>query len=231
VAESFHYHYLHLSLKGDLYLFIRTLSERPDLATNVSEVDIRRINTMSSTTHHGFVADPAVRNHLDHNFMHLNGSPAPQDSTGPTQHMALILQLLRLTPNLERLFLPLPGTGPSGISSQFSPETSLASLKTLAFGSFETEYLFDQAAPILRQAPNLEVLHCHLHARATELFSTSLGRKTPADEPPLQNLVEIALVDTSLTARSFRNLLRAVGPRLSKVNIMRTMKLPSAQGD
>ncbi|KAH6854538.1 hypothetical protein B0I37DRAFT_362269, partial [Chaetomium sp. MPI-CAGE-AT-0009] len=208
-AEPFHYHFLRLSREWDLYFLTRTLSERSDLAAKVFEVDIAHISRAPSTTHHG---------------SHDHDSPTSQDWAESIQHAALILLLLRLAPNMERLYLPVLGIGPFSVFPQQSSHESSSSLKTLAFSSFELAYLLDQVSPIVRQAPNLEILHCHKLARVTELFSADLGRKTLAEEPPLRNLSEVALIDTSLTVRSFRNLLSVVGPRLSKVSIRRTAR-------
>jgi hypothetical protein len=132
--------------------------------------------------------------------------------------------LLLLAPNLQRFHLPLHRLGSFATTHQtLKPSIpSSTSLKTLAFSSFERECLFDETAPTIRQTPNLEILHCHGLARVTELFPASLGRKTPDDRAPLHHLTELALIDTFLTTQSFCNLLRVVGPKLTKVNIRRT---------
>lgn len=46
----------------------------------------------------------------------------------------------------------------------------------------------------------------------------SLSQAT-AGPPPLRNVTELILTDTFMTAVSFRNLLEAIGPKLSKVSI------------
>jgi hypothetical protein len=50
-------------------------------------------------------------------------------------------------------------------------------------------------------------------------FSRWLGRETPEDPAPLSNLTELRLIDTGLTPKFLRNILRAVGPKLCKVRI------------
>jgi len=228
-AEPVRYHCLCLYREWDLYFLIQTLSVRPDLAVRVLEVEIGHICRVPPTTHGD--SDLAttssapslvtVRQHLGSpGSLQPHETPTPQSLGRPTQHRALLSLLFRLALNLERLHLPLPGFRPSGIVPRPKPlGSSLTSLTTLVLSGFEREYLLVQAAPIMRQAPNLEVLHCHGNVRLTESFPASLGRKTLADPPPLQNLTELALTDTFLTPRRFRHLLDAVGPRLSRVSV------------
>lgn len=205
--------------------------ERPDLAARVSDVDVGAISTVPSTRHGG---SGAIGTNLPPIFDVLQSYQdmrQPQDSAaepaGLTHHTALILLALQLIPNLRRLHLPLLehrfiGALPRTSARHSSP--SSASLKMLAFSSFGHDYLLDQVAPIIQRAPNLEILHCHHHARISELFSATLGRGSLAEPPPLQNLTELALVNTPMTILSFRNLLSAVGPKLSKVHVRRTAR-------
>ncbi|KAJ9155409.1 hypothetical protein NKR23_g1604 [Pleurostoma richardsiae] len=135
----------------------------------------------------------------------------PKDSS---EYFSELVSLLQLTPNLASAGFRLPGcesyeTLPlSGVSLTF--------LKRLALATFDQEFLLDRAATIIRLAPNLEVLHCHDCAEVTFGF---LGSKTLGDAPHLQNLTELSLTNSSLTASSLRNLLGAVGPKLTKVSI------------
>jgi len=92
----------------------------------------------------------------------------------------------------------------------------LGLLKRLALGSLDHGFLLDQAVPIIRLAPNLEILHCLDCAGVTSDF---LGHKTSDGTPLLQNLTELSLINSNLTAASLRNLLAAVGPRLTKFRI------------
>ncbi len=145
---------------------------------------------------------------------------------------------MQLIPNLQRLHLPVLDTASV---APFIPQTSASpsgppsapSLKTLVFSGSgnERDYLLDQAVPIIQRAPNLEVLHCHHHARVTELFSAAIGRGSLADSPPMQNLTELALVDTFMTGSYFDNLVRAVGPKLSRVHIQRAERRPDEFDD
>ena len=214
VTEPFRYHFVLLSWEWALYFLLRTLSERPDLAVRVSEVEISSVNRVPPTA-----------------LCELNsicGSPTWQYSVAPNRPADLILVLLQLVPKLERLHFPVHGIGLFGNLSQSSLLTSSStSIKTLAFSGSDHEYLLDQAVPVMQRTPNLEVLLCYRHARVTGLFAASLACRTPAEPFPLHNLTELALVDTSITEPSFCSLLSAVGSRLLRVNIRRTARMPS----
>ncbi|EAQ89916.1 predicted protein [Chaetomium globosum CBS 148.51] len=83
---------------------------------------------------------------------------------------------------------------------------------------FAGDFVLRQAASTLRQVPNLDSLHYHQCCDVTKSFSVSLSQAT-AGPPPLRNVTELILTDTFMTAVSFRNLLEAIGPKLSKVSI------------
>lgn len=131
----------------------------------------------------------------------------------PAEHGELVSLLLQLTPKLARARFCLPR--PASCKTLAQPDVSLTLLKWLAFDSLGDGFLLDQAVPMIRLAPNLEVLHCHDCVDVT----SDLGRQTLDDRPPLQNLTELSLTNSDLTAVSLSNLLSAVGPRLCKVRI------------
>ncbi len=217
-AELFSYHLVLLSREWALCLFLQTLFKRPDLAVRVSEVEISSVSRVPPTALCGLNS--------------ICRSPTWQYSVGQNRHADLILVLLQLVPKLQRLHFPVLGIGLFGELSQSSLLTSSStSIKTLVFSGFKHDYLLNRAVPIIQRAPNLKVFLCYKHARFTKLFATSLGRKTPTGPSPLQNLTELSLVDTSITEPSFCNPLRAAGPRLLRLNIRRTARLPSVDDD
>jgi len=232
-AEPFRYHCVYLSRDWDLYYLLRTLVDRPDLAARVSDLDIGVINKTRLVGYDssGPVSTTlaAVLEVLQNNG---HGISQPQASAAePTCHAVLTWSALQLIPNLGRLHLPTLGFASdapfmSFMAASTSSSSSAPSQKTLAFSGLGPDSLLDQAGPIFKRAPNLEVLHCHHHAYATVMFPAALGRMSMADPQPMQNLTELALVDTPMTAHSFRSLLNAVGPKLSRVRIRLRPVLP-----
>ena len=128
----------------------------------------------------------------------------------------LVSLLLQLTPNLAYARVCLSNYASASSATLAQSDMSLPSLKRLALDSFDDGFLLDKAAPIIRLAPNLEVLHCHHCAEVTSYF---LRRKTLDDSSALQNLTELSLTKSNLTSASLRSLLIVVGPRLAKFTI------------
>jgi hypothetical protein len=134
--------------------------------------------------------------------------------------------LLQLVPNVESSHLHLPTFKAfPDLSRLESGYSSLLSLKRLAFTYLNCGYTLDGISPILRLAPNLEVLHCYNCDDVSKVFLATRGRnmKMPGGPRPLEALTELTLYHTSLTAAALRNLLEAVGPRLAKVDIRRSV--------
>ncbi|KAK4244264.1 hypothetical protein C7999DRAFT_17456 [Corynascus novoguineensis] len=132
--------------------------------------------------------------------------------------------LFQLVPNLEagRFFIPDEPFSASDMDL-ISHNLSLKSLRKLAFrGIIRRGFLLDRAAPIMRSAPNLEVLYFENCTAVTNLFSAFLGRDSPTDPPPLSRITELSLADSRLAVGALAALLDAVGPRLSKFSIQRT---------
>ncbi len=141
--------------------------------------------------------------------------------TEGVEHGILVSRLLHLVPNLESFHLRLVADKGSFRmpleSASWTPW--LKSLKRLAFSSAETPLMMNRIALVMRLAPNLEALHLSGLACVSHVFPAVLDRETPESPPPLTNLAELSLSDALLTAASLRNLLEAVGPRLSKFSI------------
>ena len=201
VAERFRHHAVCLSGEFDLYFLLRTLLERPDLAARMSAVDLGHVS--SRVPHESGPVFAALRRFRE--------SLRPQSSyLQPTQHGDLVLFLLQVAPNLERAGLPSLGGGSFETSSWLTP------FKALAFTSPGRDFELHQTVPILRRAPNVEILHFYHHGRAGTLSSFSLRGLI------LENITELALIETFISPLSFRNLLSVVGPRLCKVIVRRT---------
>ncbi len=229
-ADPTRYHSLHLMGEWDLAFLLRTLSERPDLAACVSRVSVNcRCRLPPPVSDRDYTKPNSVR------LLEYLGGAADASSTKlqgvgrRTHHAVLLLSLLRLAPNLQQLYLDLFGLaefgrldGPAELFASFTRPT----LRELYFSGDGWDLPLDVTVPILRRAPNLEVLECDILYRVTGRFPSSLGRACPADSPPLQNLTELSLVDTSLTAAHFRHLVDAAGPRLAKISITRTAERP-----
>jgi hypothetical protein len=109
----------------------------------------------------------------------------------------------------------------------------MLSLKKLAFTDLKCGFILDGISPILRLAPNLEGLQCYNCDDVSKVFPATLGRnmKMPGGPRPLETLTELTLYRTSLTAAALRNLLEAVGPRLAKVDIRRSIGRKGASTD
>ncbi|KAK4152283.1 hypothetical protein C8A00DRAFT_35026 [Chaetomidium leptoderma] len=220
-AQPLLYHYLHTSAGFALYRFVRTLLKRPDLQKGVFAVEVGGVVGVDRSDIH-----PTPRRITEAVEFHLRGWDLvyndldPEAEGKPIEYSALVSVLLRLTPNLEHAHFHLPGL--VSFETHVQPAASpLPSLKSLAFSNDGNGLLLDLAAPILWLAPNLEVLHCHDCTNVSEEFPTcpfyeTLNSNNPA---PLQNLVELGLTNTALLNDCFRNLLRAVGTKLSKVGI------------
>ena len=206
-----------------LYSFVQTLLERPDLQKRVVAVEVGRVDGLPAK--HESDARPTPRCIAEALDMQLHGrvfrftGHSHEKRREAAEYSALVSVLLRLVLNLEHAHFCLPIIVLFEAHIQLVP--SLAWLKSLAFSNLDRHFVLDIAAPIIRLEPNLEVLHCHDCVDVTPSFPTSLGRKTPTDPPPLQNLLELGLTNTSLTPADLRNLLSAVGPKLSKVDICR----------
>lgn len=226
MVQPFLYHSLHTLREMDLYFLVRTLSERPDLGLSVFEVDV---------THHTCKCAHKIAMGHGHskNLSFDVGESEDALTSGPCQAGeaqiqslgtqselrqtsecgAMVLLLLQLTPNLERARFWLPCRT---FFKTFAPSNlSLRMLKRLDFDGIHG-YLLDTAAPVLRLAPNLQVLHSHGCAEVTSDFLTG---KIMNDLSPLQNLTELDLTTSALTVASMRNLLSTVGPMLAKVRI------------
>lgn len=243
VSQPHLYHYLNASKEGDLYYYIRTLMERPDLGLWTTEIDVDHADGVPAKMRAGShpltrVITTEVENHLQRgNWAHfwntltggLKLSYVPQeeildgfsDVREAAEYVALISRLLQLAPNLTRAHIVLMDYAPFEMLPRPSDGFSLPKLRALAFSnSTECQFVLDQAAPIIRLAPHLAEMHCHHCATVTELFSASLGCSTLDEPPPLQNLATLSLMDCKLAAVSLRNLLGAIGPALSKVSIL-----------
>ncbi|KAK4042147.1 hypothetical protein C8A01DRAFT_14174 [Parachaetomium inaequale] len=207
VAELFLYHSFHTSRTSDLYFFVRTLLDRPDLRLRVLDVDVG-----PSLVHAG---DPLLARGRPEDAAELVES---------AEHAALISLLLQLVPNVEssHLHLPLFKAFPD-LGRLESTHSPMLSLKRLAFTDLKRGFILDGTSPILRLAPNLEILRCHNCDDVSKVFLATLGRKMPSNPRPLQALAKLTLRNTSLTAASLLHLLEAVGPRLSKVDIRRSI--------
>lgn len=202
-VQPFIYHRLHILREMDLHFLVRTLSGRPDLGESVFEVDV---------THHTWKSGDAL--------MSGQAAEAQVQSLGvhselrqTSQDGALVLLLLQLTPNLARARFWLP------CRTFFQTLTpSNLSLKMLTRLDFDGThgYLLDTAAPVLRLAPNLQVLHIHGCAEVTSDF---LAGKIMNDLAPLCHLTELDLTASALTVASMRHLLSTVGPMLAKIKI------------
>lgn len=225
-VQPFLYHSLYTLREMDLYFFVRTLSERPDLGLSVFEVDV---------THH--TRECAYKIAMGHgrskNLLFDVGESEDALTSGPCQageaqiqslgtqselrqmseYGAMVLLLLQLTPNLERARFWLPCR--TFFKTFAASNLSLRMLKRLDFDGIHG-YLLDTAAPILRLAPNLQVLHSRGCAEVTSDFLTD---KIMNDLSPLQNLTELDLTASALTLASMRNLLSTVGPLLAKIRI------------
>lgn len=130
-----------------------------------------------------------------------------------SKYGAMVLLLLQLTPNLERAHFRLPCRT---VFKTCAPSNlSLRMLKRLDFDGIHG-YLLDTAAPVLRLAPNLQVLHSHGRAEVTSDFLTG---KIVDHLSPLQDLTELHLTASALTVASVRSLLSTVGPMLANIRI------------
>ncbi|KAI0839340.1 hypothetical protein F5Y06DRAFT_32889 [Hypoxylon sp. FL0890] len=200
-VQPFLYHGLYTLREMDLYFFVRTLSERPDLGLSVFEVDV---------THHTYALTSGPCQAGEAQIQSL-GTQSELRQT--SEYGAMVLLLLQLTPNLERARFWLPCRT---FFKTFAPsDLSLRMLKRLDFDGIHG-YLLDTAAPVLRLAPNLQVLHSRGCAEVTSDFLTG---KIMNDPSPLQNLTELDLTASALTVASMRNLLSTVGPMLAKIRI------------
>jgi hypothetical protein len=103
----------------------------------------------------------------------------------------------------------------------------LERLTTLAVSlevNVPNEHPLDLVRPILQMAPSLRQLEIDEQSKSylgEELFEFPRIGMQLSDLPPLQNLVELRLSDTRLTATCLATLLGAVGPSLSRVIIRR----------
>lgn len=229
-AEPTRYHCPFLQHKWSLAFLLRTLSERPDLAARLSGAHVDCLCRLPPpVSNNGHAKSTSVR------LLEYLGDAARIPSTPlrgvgrRTQHAALILSLLRLAPNLQRLDLDLFGLEqfrrldwPAEVFASFAPPT----LRVLYLSGDGHELPLDVAGPVLRLAPNLQVLECDILYRVTGRFPHSVGRATSAQPPPLPNLTELSLVLTCLSGSGFWYLLAAAGPRLAKVSITRTAERP-----
>jgi len=123
-AQPFLYHYLYTSKKSDLYLFVRTLSERPDLGLGISEIEIAHASEALKTTSDEscsltkLITD-IVESHPRRGSLvypldarTLDRSPAGGAQEGrfedsgelskTTEYWVFVSLLLQLTPNLAR---------------------------------------------------------------------------------------------------------------------------------
>ncbi|KAK4152284.1 hypothetical protein C8A00DRAFT_35027 [Chaetomidium leptoderma] len=260
-AEPFLYHYLYTASPSDLYFLVRTLLERPDLGPRVSEVDLvhaggvpgsaltamdgldspsseplaQRI-TESVKSHTARMNTSGAATHLDPRPRYP--SIFPGDSEDPiteAEYSELVSLLLPLTPNLQRAHLRLPVWAYPSLETPPHPHCPLlTSLKVLAFSRLGPSFYVNRAAPILRLAPNLEVLQCYDCARTTAEFRAALNcneapppDSNPAQLMPLDNVVELHLTLLYKSSRPTEDYLyhlsKSIGPRLSKVTIRRTV--------
>jgi hypothetical protein len=224
VGEPFLYHFLEVTQDQteDIGLFLRAIDNRPELRGSVREfmlgcfilfreydwlpsVVADRLNIVYSRPHEGLAIwqrDRAVH--------------------GEAQGV-YISALLELAPRLKSLYVTLSGRE----WLQLPPESGvsippLVSLQNLAIDiKLKDAHPFDRAEPILLLAPNLQRLQ--LDERTDRAYGPNsvTAKMELAALPRLQNLTDLRLIDTRLTATCFATLLRAVGPGLSKVIIRR----------
>ncbi|KAK3306074.1 uncharacterized protein B0T15DRAFT_534257 [Chaetomium strumarium] len=217
-AEPFLYHYIPGNRYKDLQLVRRTLKERPDLQLRVSELETAvngRIEQMP---------DPASPEGLPFGYP---GDPSP---TKLSLYWKEVMMLLKFVPKLQRFHFCMPKPNPStfGLPEiRTWPTPPLTSLRELAISTlehhcgFQHGFQLERAGCILSAAPNLEILQCSRCIGVSENF-----REYYLTQPvPLQHLTELILVDSRLTPASFRNLLSAVGPGLSKVRIQQSRRV------
>lgn len=229
VAQPFLYHSFQITAESDLPFFLRTLLDRPDLASKVFEVGLYQHDLILL-----MITRRALRLMGVHITAPIDALPLPharrlQDihsrhATPRLEHMRdgmeLVEVLLHLAPNVQSCHVRLPSEEYVGDAALTSSSTySFASLKRLAFSSFNGNFILDHAPSVLQRAPNLDSLHCHRCSDVSKLFSVTLGQRTLAGSPPLQNLTGLNLTSTLMTATSLRNLLKTIGPKLSKVSI------------
>lgn len=244
VAEPLLYHSPSTSREEDVWFLVDTLLKRPDLALKVAQIDIgypTQVPSTATAPRSRRTIPPRVQDEVERlrkmRATNLGTSEVAQDTRGSLpdgteisaevgEYAALHFMLLQLVPNLEagRFFIPNEPFSTSDMDLiSHNHNLSLKSLRKLAFrGIINRGFLLDRATPIMRLAPNLEVLYFENCTAVTNLFSASLGRDSPTDPPPLSKLTELSLADSRLAVGALAALLDAVGPRLSKFSIQRT---------
>lgn len=226
-ARPFLYHSLHTVNEGDLYFIARTLAERPDLRRNVLDVEITHGGVVpAASAQRGpcpFLTD--VSRAVD---IQLRARVGKKDRIWALRYRdrvkqvveygVLVSMLLLRTPQLERAHIRVPVYPAFEDLSQ--SDVPLTLLKTLTFSAPGGHLELDSAAPIIRLAGNLEVLHLHHIARLIDISSGAFVNRAVADtEHMLHNITELSLIDMDLDLPEFRMLFSAVGPKLTSVTI------------
>ncbi|KAK4152391.1 hypothetical protein C8A00DRAFT_34919 [Chaetomidium leptoderma] len=244
VAQPFLFGHVYASRDSAFYLFVRTLVERPDLRSCVSQVTVATYpceqppdTPDSADTHNppdppsGGIAKTAEEHLRDGDWEPLWKTLAiggQASNAAEKKFGAFVSMLLHMAPKLADVSFCVRSV-PIVALSYWSTRPTIQSLKRLSFTVSEPshdEYMLDAAVDILRAAPNLEVLHCHGCAGVSEQFRGSWGRTRIDNPPQLPNLTELILTGCHMRAHDLRNLMGAVGSRLFKVTIRKDKDLP-----
>ena len=220
VAEPFLYCCLYTATHRKLFLFVRTLSERPDLAPNVQQVVLAHnlrhellIHRLDTPTLPHRLTDDGIESELG------------QSNTRTQAYAELLSSLLQLTTNLICAHLCLSGGESAPLEALASSHLDLRLLKWLTLEISEHGLLLDDIGTIITIAPNLDMLHCIGCKEVNKSSHVSVGRRPLNESLSLQNLTELILVDSCLTSASLDNLLSAVGPKLTKFGMQLKKRL------
>jgi hypothetical protein len=218
VAQPVLHHHLHTVRESDVFLFVRTLTERPDLRVSVIEVDI--IHAVPGEVERRLLRTAWKRRY----------KPGDLDRarSASQQHDVLVAKLLQLTPRLQRAYIRVHEYY-TALPDPAHTDAALPLLKTLTISSFQRNLALDRAAPIIRLAGNnLEALHPHDCLCITDSSNHDDDSSSPIDidtlipgwtTTALANLTSLSLIDTALTAEHLAALLSGVGPRLAKLTL------------
>ncbi|KAL2133510.1 hypothetical protein VTI74DRAFT_2236 [Chaetomium olivicolor] len=211
---------------SDFHLFVRTLVERPDLRKAVFEVVIQGWSCPWAPRRqpNSSIISETIEKHLGQgNWMPLwevleSGFRVKDADIMPDRFAALFSLLLHMAPNLKRaqvVLPPPPNDLTANALSQWNGSLNLRSFNQLSLAAHNLTYGFelDEVVYMLRAMPNLEVLHCHGCTNVSEQFRDEHRIDNP---PRFPNLTELTLTWNRMNELQFRNLLGAVGPRLSK---------------
>jgi hypothetical protein len=195
-AEPFLFHCIYVTRDHELCRVVRALAERPHLRSGVSEVAILHPR-VAAPLRIILRQRPPVRvrllitDEIDESLGRGDWEPLRAALASETRraycleedYTALVLLLLRLTPNLARAHFCLPHElcpGNFEVLQRWAALWTLKSVKRLSIAfNPAMESALESAAYIVRLAPKLEALHCHECYGAGDFFSETMGRVAP----------------------------------------------------